>query len=82
VQSRIDAFLDETGISRAEVAEWLRLDPSTVSRKVLGNRAWKGRDIREFLSRASERLGRPVTYEEAFGTPDTTPVAAPVGQVD
>lgn len=82
--SDLERLLDSAGLNQTEVAERLGLDSSTVSRKVSGARPWKGDEIRELLAFASERLGRRVTYEEAFGdpTPDQAAVVAPTGTED
>ena len=74
MSARLDAFLDENRVTRAEIAGHLGLDPSGISRKVLGGRPWKLHEIQSLLAFLTERLGRKVTYDELFGEPD--PVAA------
>ena len=53
----------------------LGLDPSAVSRKARGEREFTQSEVDMCLRYFSERLGRPVTYEETFGAP--TAVEAP-----
>jgi predicted transcriptional regulator len=66
VRSRLAGFLDENGITKAEVAQALSLDPSAVSRKVTGSRHWKLVEVQALLAFLTERLARPVTYELLF----------------
>jgi len=73
VTSRIESFLDHVGQSKTDLAKALGLDPSTVSRKISGDRPWKQMEIQGLIAFLSERLSRPVTYEELFGTTPTTP---------
>ena len=67
--SRTEQFLDGAKISQTEIAEALRLDPSSVSRKISGERPWKLAEIQGLLAFLTERLDRRVTYEELFGSP-------------
>jgi predicted transcriptional regulator len=75
VQSRTDAFLTEHRVTRAEVAEALGLDPSAVSRKVLGERPWKLSEIQGLLAYLTTKLARRVSYEELVGEPAADLVA-------
>jgi predicted transcriptional regulator len=74
MQSRFQDFLDETPVTQVELAGLLGLEPSAVSKKVSGDRPWKGHEINLVLAHLTERLRRPVTYEEAF-------IAAPAVEV-
>jgi transcriptional regulator with XRE-family HTH domain len=64
--SRLERLLANGDISRAEIARALRLDPSTVSRKLSGKRSLKLQEIQTLLRFLSGRLARPVSYEELF----------------
>jgi transcriptional regulator with XRE-family HTH domain len=72
--SRLERLLTDGAISKAEVARALRLDPSTVSRKLSGKRSLKLHEIQVLLRFLSGRLARTVSYEELFA-PD-----APAGR--
>jgi hypothetical protein len=52
------------------VGRWLGLTGGAIAHKLHGRRQWSQRDIHAFLAGASAKLGRPVTYEEAFGSPE------------
>lgn len=54
------------GVSRTELGRALGQDTSTISRKARGARRWTLDDIQRCLAYFTERLGRPVTYEETF----------------
>jgi len=64
-------FLDANGLSQTEVGAALGVTGATVSRKLSGARNWRGAEIQSALAFFSERLGRRVTFEEAFGSTDT-----------
>jgi transcriptional regulator with XRE-family HTH domain len=64
--ARLIQFLASSDISRAEIARALRLDPSTVSRKISGKRSLKLEEVHALLRFLSDRLARPVSYEEIF----------------
>ena len=66
-------------MTRAEVAEALGLDPSAVSRKVLGERPWKLSEIQGLIAYLTTKLGRRVSYEELVGEPDALVVAPEPG---
>jgi transcriptional regulator with XRE-family HTH domain len=74
--SRIERLLASGAISQAEVARALRLDPSTISRKLSGKRSLKLQEIQGLLRFLSGRLARPVSYEELFA-PDAAPGTGP-----
>ncbi len=71
-QRDLDDFLAEHGISQTEVASWFGVESSTISRKLSRARRWTEDEIKTVLARASEKLGRRVTFEEAFGGASTT----------
>ena len=80
--SEMDQFLKANDITQTEIAEDLGLDSSSVSRKVGGERQWKLNEIQAVIIFLSRRLGRPVTYEELFGStvaaaPEAEPVQEP-----
>lgn len=72
MQSPIDAWMARQGVTRVELAPVLGLDPSAVSRKARGEREFTQPEVDICLRYFSERLGRPVTYEETFGAPAPT----------
>lgn len=80
VLSRFRRFVDENrenlgaGIL-AEIAELLRLDPSTVSKKASGVRHWKTSEANAVLELFSKKLSRPVAYDEVFSP---APIVDPV----
>lgn len=63
---RLVQLLASSRISRAEIARALRLDPSTVSRKISGKRSLRLQEVQALLRFLSGRLERPVSYEEIF----------------
>lgn len=65
----IAAFLGQNGISQAEVAEALAVTAGAISHKLAGRRGWAKREIDTLLVFLASRLGRVVTYEEAFAPP-------------
>jgi len=67
--SHFERFLDAAGVSQTEIAKALNLDPSSISRKVSGDRTWKLPEVQALLGWLAARLARPVTYEELFGSP-------------
>jgi transcriptional regulator with XRE-family HTH domain len=67
------SFLDEHKISQTELGSALMLDGSSISRKLSGQRSWTGSQIIRALAFFTERLGRPVTFEEAFGSTSSGP---------
>jgi hypothetical protein len=74
--SHLERLLANAAISKAEIARALRLDPSTVSRKLSGKRSFKLQEIQGLLRFLSGRLARPVSYEELF-SPDFPPGLGP-----
>lgn len=73
MESRFNAFLDENGLTQTEIAGALEVIPSTINKKASGDRPWKGHEINQVLAYVSGKLGRSVSYEEAFGVPAPTP---------
>jgi transcriptional regulator with XRE-family HTH domain len=67
VESRLSRFLDKAGISQADVAAALSVDPSSISKKISSERPWKLDEIRALLALLAQRTDRAVTYEEVFG---------------
>jgi transcriptional regulator with XRE-family HTH domain len=83
VDARIAVFLKEHRIPQVELAELLGLDQGSVSRRISGVTEWRLAEVRLVLEHLSGRLGRPVTFDEAFGpaapdlvAPDSDPSAA------
>jgi transcriptional regulator with XRE-family HTH domain len=64
---RTQAFLDANGITQTELGEALGVTGATISRKLSGLRNWKLGEVQAALAWLSERLNRPVTFDEAFG---------------
>lgn len=62
----LKAFLEQNGIKQVELAGALELDPSTVSQKLSEDRRWYQAEIDRVLVFLTGKIGRPVTYEEAF----------------
>lgn len=69
--SLIERFLDANRITQTEVAQALEVDPSTISRKLRGEREWKLPEVQAVIAFLSARLSRPVTYEDLFADPET-----------
>jgi transcriptional regulator with XRE-family HTH domain len=59
-------FLEANGVKQVELVDALGLDSSTVSLKLSGDRRWFQEEVDRVLAFLTQRLGRPVTYEEAF----------------
>jgi transcriptional regulator with XRE-family HTH domain len=76
VETRINTLMDEAGLSQADVAVLLRRDPSTVSRKLSGERPITIAEANEILDVLSQRLGRRITFEESFGADLLAPTEA------
>ncbi len=66
----IQAFLDRNGISQAELGDALGITSGAISRKLGGSRAWKLQDVQRVLAWLSERLSRPVSFDEVFASDD------------
>ena len=62
--------LDEAGISQADLARGLDLNPAFISRLARGECGASMATVRSLLAFLSAQLGRQVTYEEAFGGDD------------
>lgn len=78
----MEQFLAAQGVTRAEIASVLGLDPSTVSRKSAGSRYWKHTEIVELLAYLTTRLGRQVTFEELFtSSPEPDAIDIPAATV-
>jgi transcriptional regulator with XRE-family HTH domain len=73
--TRLKALLDEAEINQAEFARGTDRSPALVSRLVSGEATPSKDTIDNSLSFLSLRLGRSVTYEEAFGSPTPEPAA-------
>lgn len=69
-------FLDDNGISQADLIPVLELDDSTISRKLSGKREWKVTEMQKLRAYASERLGRVVSLDELFPAPAPAEPAA------
>lgn len=70
-------FLDDNGISQADLIPVLELDDSTISRKLSGKREWKVTEMQKLRAYVSERLGRVVALDELFppaGAPQSEPL--------
>lgn len=65
-QDKLAGFLAAHGISRGEVAEALGVDPSAISRKLTGTRAFRLDEITRLLSFLSRRCRRRVTFADLF----------------
>jgi transcriptional regulator with XRE-family HTH domain len=66
--------MDSEGITQVELADALGVTRGAINHKVAGRRPWGKENIDAALAFLAERLGRPVTYEEAFGPPDPAPL--------
>lgn len=63
------SLIGQIDASRDEVGAVIGTTGSAVSHKLSGRRPWKRAEIDAVLALLSARLGRRVTYEEAFGSP-------------
>lgn len=67
---RTQRFLDDNHISQTELASALGVTGATINRKIRGVRKWSLGEVHAALSFFSRRLGRPVSFDEVFGTDD------------
>jgi transcriptional regulator with XRE-family HTH domain len=67
---RTQAFLDTNSLTQTELGEALGVTGATVSRKLSGSRNWKLAEVQRALEWFALRLGRPVSFDEAFGAAD------------
>lgn len=58
--------LEKAGATQAELAEFLEVDPSTLSNKLDGRRRWTQSDINQVLAFFASKKAR-VRYEQLFG---------------
>jgi transcriptional regulator with XRE-family HTH domain len=79
---KTQAFLDLHGITQTELAEALGVTCATVSRKLAGLRNWKLGEVQAALAWLSERLSRPVTFDEAFGADSLAEAAGDLVALD
>lgn len=70
---RTRGFLDRNGITQTELAAGLGYEQATISRKLSGARNWKLAEVQRALIWLSERLSRPVSFDEVFGVEDVIP---------
>lgn len=66
------AFLQDHGITQAETASVLGLDPSTLSLKLSWQRPWFSDEVAKVLTFLRARTGEPVTFEQFFADSDIT----------
>jgi transcriptional regulator with XRE-family HTH domain len=64
-------LLQEAGLSQRELAAGIGKSDALVSRLVSGEATPSKETIDKTLYFLSGRLGRPVTYEELFGAPES-----------
>lgn len=63
----VEANLDRLGLKQSELARHMGVDPSTLSKKLSGDRGWSQADINSCL--AFFRAHEPgVTYEQLFAS--------------
>jgi len=74
--SKIGSFLDSHRVTQTDVAEALGLDPSTINRKVSGERPWKLDEFQALIAFLSKRLDRVVTYDDLMEPALVAPVQA------
>lgn len=75
-RSALERFLDDNGFTRAELAAALKLDPSAVSRKVLGDRDWRLDEVEALRAYVSKKLGRRVSWDDLLDRSPTPGAAA------
>lgn len=68
----LDDLIAAAGLTQAEIAAGMGLDPSTVSNKVAGRRRWSVADLQALRGLLSERLGRLVSLDEMAADTTTT----------
>lgn len=68
MQSRIESFLTENRISKADLARALDVDYSTLARRIARSSAWKLGEVTEALAYFTKILKRPVSFDEVFAT--------------
>jgi len=75
---RTRLFLDRNGITQTELAAALGVEQASISRKLSGSRSWRLAEVQRVLAWLTERLGRPVPFDEVFGEADV--VASPTDE--
>lgn len=78
--SALGSLLDSEGLTQREVAAGVGVDESFISRLVRGETGASQSTINAALRFLSVRLGRQVTYEEAFGSSSGSGLPAAVGE--
>jgi len=63
----LSIFIKNNALRQSEIADALRIDPAQVNRLTKPGANPTRQTIDAILAYLSERLGRPVSYEEAFG---------------
>ena len=66
--ARTQEFLDIHGITQTELGEALGITGAAISRKLSGLRNWRLTEVQRVLEYLSQKLDRPVTYDEVFGS--------------
>ncbi len=64
----LEALFDESDLTQEAVGQVLGITASAVCNKMAGRRPWVQAEMDKVLALLSERLGRRVLYEEAFGS--------------
>lgn len=64
--SSAESLLRAAGLTQEAVGEELGITGSAVNHKLAGRRPWLQRELDAVLALLSRKLGRRVTYEEAF----------------
>ena len=79
MSTKLDALLTASQVSQRELARGTARSEALVSRIVNGGSGASQATITAILAFLTARLGRPVTYEELFGSPveAATPEAEP-----
>jgi hypothetical protein len=69
LHSRLGALIAQAELSTQDLAVVLNITAEAVINKLAGRRSWQIHDIRKLLAIISARLGRRVTFEDAFSLP-------------
>lgn len=74
----LDALIKAADLTQDEIGEVLGVKGPAVNHKLAGRRRWYRDDINKLLGLLSAKLGRVVSYEEAFGSDPAEESAEPV----
>jgi transcriptional regulator with XRE-family HTH domain len=70
MKSTLRDLVEESGLTLAEIGEALGISESAVCNKLAGRRRWALHEVDRLLALLSRKLGRRISYEKAFYTPE------------